>query len=587
MTHHPDERHPLTSALDDAAASPEARAYEVPVELIRTRARRRRTGRVTVAAGTLAAVVAVGAVVVPRLGTEHVVEPSGVGVCGQTVAELRADDHASGVGPDGSVPRAPVVDPASVVPSAAGTWTLTTVVEMGVATVPPPVEPTAGSTADGGTDDGATTEPVGDPVGWRYGWTVALLRDGVVVAQQEGEGAPDVDDALAMAADFGVDPFPLRSPDVAVDIVACDGEPLAPGSYDLVVTQTTGWTYHSGGTWAARGTSEPVAVVVPDDGGASPAPTPLGEIACGDSDAELRARVAAPQPGPLALEPGDPFAVGDGRQAMAAQGHVVNTSDQNLSYYPNDNSGIVTQDGVVIDDMWAMYDAMGTDLEPGESTTSSFPISKTSCATGEPISGQVEIWLVEHANYRLADGTVGQQELVVGPFPAELVGAPTSETPSPGATVATGQCGTSDDLEALAAAGVDEAPLELVVTPPAPTPTGTLLALDVAIRNRSGAHVESGYSGSAWVFVAKDGQIVARTLAMEDPLVTVDVDAGETAAHPVGAGIQLVRCASTLAEPDAQLPLPAGEYELWLRADFGYPDEFYAVTGPISLVITD
>lgn len=47
--HHDQPRNPLSDALSAAEHSPAARAYEVPVELVRTRARRRRAGRTTAA----------------------------------------------------------------------------------------------------------------------------------------------------------------------------------------------------------------------------------------------------------------------------------------------------------------------------------------------------------------------------------------------------------------------------------------------------------------------------------------------------------------------------------------------------------
>lgn len=58
-------RHPLSDALAAAEHSPQAQAYEVPVELIRTRARRRSRARTGTAAGVLALVAAV--TVVPFL----------------------------------------------------------------------------------------------------------------------------------------------------------------------------------------------------------------------------------------------------------------------------------------------------------------------------------------------------------------------------------------------------------------------------------------------------------------------------------------------------------------------------------------
>ena len=50
MTEH-ESRHPLSGALTRAEHSPEARAYEVPVDLVRTRARRRQRARTAGATG--------------------------------------------------------------------------------------------------------------------------------------------------------------------------------------------------------------------------------------------------------------------------------------------------------------------------------------------------------------------------------------------------------------------------------------------------------------------------------------------------------------------------------------------------------
>lgn len=264
---------PLAHALDDAATWPEAVGYDVPVAAIRRRVRRRRNAR-RAAIGGGACVLAAGVVVAaPDVwGFLGMTPSSGGAVVGGATAS-RADGHgirpegAAGAGKDdvgsvagGSAGTAdwpaqfdrcgrPLVDPAGATTlalqgstiAADGTWHATTVAR---------------------SDDGMTAAVLGTDV--------SLVRDGVVVAVQEGAQVQQPTGPTTPAPHRqGI--YGTETTTVGVHLASCaqypDGQGSAvvpPGTYELVVVQTLAMT-GAGGDWTQHAVAR-TSVTVPDAG---------------------------------------------------------------------------------------------------------------------------------------------------------------------------------------------------------------------------------------------------------------------------------------------------------------------------------
>lgn len=243
---------PLSHALDDAAAWPEALGYDVPVSTIRRRVRRRRTARraalsggaCVLAAGVVVAAPDVWGAVTTHGGRVAAGSSSDQSTTSGSIAggaaplpngsEAHADDGAVGDWP-AQFDRCgkPFADPADptelslqgVTVAADGTWQATTVA----------LKP------DG---MGATV----------IGTDVSLVRDGVVVAVQEG--------AQVQQPEGPTTPAPHRqgiygtiTTPVTARLVSCaqypDGQGahvVEPGRAELVVVQTLAMT-GAGGDW--------------------------------------------------------------------------------------------------------------------------------------------------------------------------------------------------------------------------------------------------------------------------------------------------------------------------------------------------
>lgn len=208
----PDDRNPLSRALYDASTGPEARSYAVPVKTVRQAARRRRAWRT---GGTAAVAVALVGVVV---GGAYAGRPSWRAVPAQF--------DRCGTAVDDVLP--PLGDPATLVLTdeswsvpADGAWTASVTADV----------PTA--------HDGQVA------VVWAT--DLAVVSNGVVVGVQDGPTAPDLSASLDERLGGGslpTSPFPTTT-DVTLALAPCDRYPtgpgsphLAPGRYDLVVTQT-------------------------------------------------------------------------------------------------------------------------------------------------------------------------------------------------------------------------------------------------------------------------------------------------------------------------------------------------------------
>ena len=148
----------------------------------------------------------------------------------------------------------------------------------------------------------SSTDPTAQ--GWVYGTDLTLVRDGVVVAVQDGPQVPLPQDVAAWTGDYAVMPLPLDS-EVSLGLASCDqylhgnGSPdVAPGTYDLFVSQTLGLQPDRGTLAGGWGVAVTTVTVVADGEAAPPEPT-----ACGAPTAGLEALASQESnPAPLSLE---------------------------------------------------------------------------------------------------------------------------------------------------------------------------------------------------------------------------------------------------------------------------------------------
>lgn len=232
----PDDRNPLARALDDLAGDPAVRAFDIPVEAVRASARRRRARRTGVRSGLAVLVVAAlaggtyaglpgwgetwrsghGPVRPGPAGTSSAADwPAQFERCGRSLRDVLPN-----VGP----PMSLTLTGGSSTIAADAVWQATVVADV----------PTA-------TGDSAVV----------WGTDLTVLRDGVVVGVQGGPATPDLSLSLKDRLGDGgllINPLPV-STRATHTLVSCDQYPsgqgsseLAPGTYELVVTQTLSYT---------------------------------------------------------------------------------------------------------------------------------------------------------------------------------------------------------------------------------------------------------------------------------------------------------------------------------------------------------
>jgi len=237
---------PLDDALPQAEHSSAAQRYTVPVDLVRTRIRRRRRIRTGVVAGVAALVVA--AVVTP-------------GTLGRSFVQTQATGDWPGQFSACGKPVQDVLETAGDISLSAS------------------LGPGSGQAIDLHT---VTTGPA-DVGAWSYGLQVYVTDDdGTVVGVGEGPFVPPLDDLDSIgAASFTAGPFPLTD-DRDVSLASCAQYPtgngattLRAGEYELVVVQTAGYVVGDGsdGETHARASTE-VQLVVDPDGIPGPVATP-------------------------------------------------------------------------------------------------------------------------------------------------------------------------------------------------------------------------------------------------------------------------------------------------------------------------
>ncbi len=560
--HHDQPRNPLSDALSAAEHSAAARAYEVPVELVRTRARRRRAGRTTAAAGALALVVAGVAVAVPRLADGDGglrLAADAPAQCSVSPAQIRAGDGVVGAdGGDGGWVVETRVVPGTLQPERQGRWA------MAVST----------------TADMQAADYLGTPLGGSIATSVVLVRDGAVVAVLDGSYDMSLEEARSVAVDMQPQPFPLDV-DLAGTFVSCEtGEDavLDAGTYELVATSTIRFGLAARGSDVpgdlhdARSTSEPLQVVVP--AGSS---TPLaGPTTCGATDDELR-DLADPQtnPAPLLLSASSvPRTAASGKN-LSLQLAVTNDGPAHIDARTGYPEVVLVRDGVVVGGPGPI-EAIGIDLslDPGASTPLDAGTLLLSCTDDttplEP--GDYEVWALSTFTPLGPDGAretdADDWSAAAGPWPLQVTGDAVVDDQMPGLLEMT--CGTSADELAQWAAITQESPLAVEAT--AAPADG---ALSVTVTNSGDVpvtllpdHLSAGLS---------DGeQVVGMGLTAMYDATTTTLQPGESTTFSTTFG-------------DAEGcdgPLSAGTYDAWAALSLtvdGTPSTLVAGPVPVEL----
>ncbi len=560
--HHDQPRNPLSDALSAAEHSPAARAYEVPVELVRTRARRRRAGRTTAAAGALALVVAGVAVAVPRLADGDGglrLAADAPAQCSVSPAQIRAGDGVVGAdGGDGGWVVETRVVPGTLQPARQGRWA------MAVST----------------TADMQAADYLGTPLGGSIATSVVLVRDGAVVAVLDGSYDMSLEDARSVAVDMQPQPFPLDV-DLAGTFVSCEtGEDavLDAGTYELVATSTIRFGLAARGSDVpgdlhdARSTSEPLQVVVP--AGSS---TPLaGPTTCGATDDELR-DLADPQtnPAPLLLSASSvPRTAASGKN-LSLQLAVTNDGPAHIDARTGYPEVVLVRDGVVVGGPGPI-EAIGIDLslDPGASTPLDAGTLLLSCTDDttplEP--GDYEVWALSTFTPLGPDGAretdADDWSAAAGPWPLQVTGDAVVDDQMPGLLEMT--CGTSADELAQWAAITQESPLAVEAT--AAPADG---ALSVTVTNSGDVpvtllpdHLSAGLS---------DGeQVVGMGLTAMYDATTTTLQPGESTTF-----------STTYSDPEGcDGPLSTGTYDTWAALGVtvdGTPSTLVAGPVPVEL----
>lgn len=537
--HDPQPRNPLSDALSAAEHSAAARAYEVPVELVRTRARRRRVARTSAATGALALVVAGVAVAVPNLVVDDGPSVDAAGVpeqCRVAPAQIRAGDGVVstdlGERTDAWVVETTIV-PGSFEPVPQGQWA------MAVST----------------TADMPGADYVGTPMGGSIATSVVLVREGVVVAVLDGSYDMSLEQAAQVAVDMQPQPFPFDV-DLAGTFISCEtGQDavLAGGTYELMATSTIRWGLVApgadvpGSTYDARSTSEPLEVVVPAGGGTSSArPT-----ACEATDDELR-ELADPRtnPDPLLLSGRNVPSTAPAKD-VELQVAVTNDGPEPVLVRTGYPQVVVTRDGVVVGGPGATEAiAFDLSLEPGESTPLETGVLLTRCDDDTPLEpGEYELWAFSTFTPLTPDGTpergADDWRAAAGPWPLLVTGDEVVDGRLPGLLEMT--CGTRLDELTQYAAITQDSPLTAEAT--ASPADG---ALSVTVTNEGDKPVSLLVDRLSAGLVL-DEHVVGMGL-------TAAYDATATTLEPGGS----TTFSTTYSDPEGcDGPLNAGTYDAW------------------------
>ena len=287
-----------------------------------------------------------------------------------------------------------------------------------------PTVPATGSWLGRVTSDVSNIADGLGTTGWSWGTDLTLLRDGIVVGVQDVDGAPADLDAAAAATTMPDELFPLVSYRVG-GLSSCDpaGGLLAPGAYDLVVTETVARVDADGARHAARASARTTVTIVDAELATSASAT-----ACGASDGDLQ-RLADPalNAAPIAVSATVPTAMSTADTAGL---------DVTVRYTGTDgalvSSGspvvVLTRDGAIVGGFGTGASGTG----PGMWVTVGAEGPVGSCATaatgtdvrdlgGEPLPpGSYELWAVTTAH--LTTPAAHDVQVAGGPWPVTLHG---------------------------------------------------------------------------------------------------------------------------------------------------------------------
>lgn len=356
-------RHPLAGALDAAESWPEAAAYEVPVPQVRRLVHRRRTARRAGLAGGVCAVVAGVVVAWPGVsGLWSATSPSGLRPQGDWAAQFDRCGEPFVAPAHATVLR---LQDASI--DAGATWRATTLSD----------QPDGNANTLVGTD-------------------VSLVRDGVVVAVQDGPqvqqpDGPTTVEGLTHA--YGASAiFPVEA-----HLVSCapftgraGSSVVAPGTYELVVVQTLAMTSIDGSTadWTQHAVAHTTVTV--------PGPAQPDVPRCAEADDAL---VTLAHDGRLQVELAQPVADAVGGKALSLPIRLTNTGPSRLHGSVGVPSLYVTRDGVVVAVASSVGDGMasGVDLPRNASQDGGYgDLTLDRCAAGQtstPLAvGDYQLW---------------------------------------------------------------------------------------------------------------------------------------------------------------------------------------------------
>jgi len=472
----PDDRNPLARALDEAADGPEARAFSVSVEAVNTAVRRRRARRAGLTSGLAILVIAViaggayagvpgwggtaplgqGPVFPGPAGTSVAIAdwPAQFQRCGKAVS-----DALPPVG--GDVNLAVAGEPSSVATD--GTWDASVVLDV-------PGAPRDSSAVVWGTD-------------------LSVVKDGVVVGVQDGTATPDL--SLSLDERLGgnalpTSPFPVTTK-VSRALVSCSQYPnaqgspnLAPGTYQLVVTQTLSYATQPvdpAPVDVRASVTTTVTITAPEH------PATADPTACG-APVDLIAALANRQsnPAPISLSTGFHPTPGPWYQGYPIMPRLTNDGTAALEGLASQPVVVAVRDGVVVGR--AQSSGTRVDLGPivpgGSHELNDPPLAERCPGVDEPAwggtglpAGDYDLWVfvdVSNADkgiyWQAAAGpiswTVSQPRTAPAVDPTTASATTTSAGPSSIATLT--QCGApADDLTTFADA--PQAPYTAALNP--------------------------------------------------------------------------------------------------------------------------
>lgn len=528
----------LRSRLHALGDSPDLRRPLADLDSVLRRTRRRRIARAATTGLVATLVVAGSAAAVPRLTADPAPAADGIAADAPATCRLTPEQLSS----DDAGPRtrgetvSTAIDPTSVSAEADGSWRLR---------------------ADLIWTGNPTASYVGVPHGWTYGSTVAVLRQGAIVAVLDTFPAPTRAEAAQMQVDVVPAALPLTTEVSARAISCATGETalLEAGEYQVVVSTTAGLG-DSETHDVVRATSPAVDVTI------DAAQTGVGAFACGTDDSGLRS-LADPRtnPAPLRLEASGLLTQAPVGARLPFTVDLVNDGVDRVVGTTGVPRVVVTRDGVVVGGEDAVEDiGYPVDLEPGASQPLDAATLLRSC-TGDGSAdlppGDYELWAVASVAPGPESASPGTIEAAGGPWSVTLVAEGTGVEDTLTLT-----CGMPDaDLAARSAATGDSA---LTLTP-AP---GFRAGAAAVVLTNEGSRTERFWVETVTAAISRDGVIadVGPIQEWDSPEQVLAPGESQTISVDLPDGTQC----------DA----PAGTYDAWAAVTIKVAD------GPQTTLVT-